>query len=255
MCACEWLQACGTPGGPNENRGWGQGVGGYTCHQPPAREQLKGWARCHTQEVSQLHVQRPKSAFPSASTSLPPNVLTGDFFHFTSKYTPQAVWHAIAFLKCRLAWHLTVKSRWNVKATLVLGFHETAPKQRALPAARARSAQPSALGSDFVAGRGYTCPCRVQGLGVPLAFSFLRGQFLFFSVRTHKTSNIEISVPFYSNYLFLFNQVKMWPTLQWISKMVPWTPQENSVCSPPDFLVLFHECAESNSASTPNKNL
>lgn len=117
-------------------------------------------------------------------------------------------------------------------------------------AERAWSAQPRALGSEPRAGQ-QTAPWGVRGWGFFLWF--LGGRFLIFPVRTHKTSNLEINIPFY-NYLLLFNEVKRWLILQWFFKVAPWSIYKKKQLCFLYFQGLFLiKCSRNNSASSLNK--
>lgn len=97
------------------------------------------------------------------------------------------------------------------------------------------------------------CLCKARGLGVSFVLCLLGGRFLSFSERTHKTSNLEINVPFY-NALFLFNRVKMWPTLQWFSNgTLTHTGTHSELRSPDVPVPRFIRRSENNSASSLNK--
>lgn len=157
----------------------------------------------------------PKSAFHYL-----PKVLTRDFFHFTLQNTHLRLCGVAPHFLVVLAWNLTAKeSSLNVKTTLVFGFYEGAPRSRRQPQSMRAPPVLSTRGSAPVEQRARDVPATAEDLGVSVSL-FSRIDFFFFFVRTYKTSNLEISVPFY-NYLSLFNKIRRLPILQWFFKAAP----------------------------------
>lgn len=96
---------------------------GDTCQRATASKQLKTGPDAVHRKWPRLHVEEPKSQFSKSAFTVSQRSLLVTSFISLSKIHTSVVWDRITFLKCGLAWNLTVKESWiRLKTSLVLGL-------------------------------------------------------------------------------------------------------------------------------------